>query len=214
MEANNTQEYYVLPLWSSYTLNVKRSKAKNGDENLNENTDSNTNEESVDMEDQVFLEELERLKRQEKEATDASETLRKTFAQSTEDLLLQAGSTRANSTTFVNIATTPLNASSTPTNQDDSQIPALEDIYDHSRDGIFTSALIRDLSHPFYSQFIQTVVGCSREQWEWQETRGLGFSGMAGKCKQLNSVLNVGGDRGSTIMEFTLLVLVVNRDLQ
>nr|GFA11476.1 ribonuclease H-like domain-containing protein [Tanacetum cinerariifolium] len=66
----------------------KRSKAKNGDEKLNENTNSKTNEESVDKEDKAFLKELERLKRQEKEATDAAETLRKTSAQSTEDLLL------------------------------------------------------------------------------------------------------------------------------
>nr|GEY50331.1 hypothetical protein [Tanacetum cinerariifolium] len=50
-----------------------------------------TNEEPVDQEDQVFLEELERLKRHEKEANDAAATLRKTFVQSTEDLLLQAG---------------------------------------------------------------------------------------------------------------------------
>nr|GEY54603.1 hypothetical protein [Tanacetum cinerariifolium] len=88
MEVNHAQEYYVLPLWSSYTSTVKRSKATNGDEKLNENTDLKTNEESVDKEDQAFLEELERLTRQEKEAIDAAETLRKMFAQSTEDLLL------------------------------------------------------------------------------------------------------------------------------
>nr|GEU92697.1 ribonuclease H-like domain-containing protein [Tanacetum cinerariifolium] len=59
------------------------------------------NKEPVAQEDQAFLEELERLKRQEKEANDAAETLRKTFAQSTEDLLLQAGATRANSTNYM-----------------------------------------------------------------------------------------------------------------
>nr|GEY20078.1 hypothetical protein [Tanacetum cinerariifolium] len=80
MEANHAQEYYVLPLWSSYTSTVKSSKAKNGDEKLNEDTDLKTNEELVDQADQAFLEELERLKRQEKKATDAAETLRKTFA--------------------------------------------------------------------------------------------------------------------------------------
>nr|GFA82420.1 ribonuclease H-like domain, reverse transcriptase, RNA-dependent DNA polymerase [Tanacetum cinerariifolium] len=120
------------------------SKAKNGDEKLNEDTDSKTNEESVDQEDQAFLEELERLKRQEKKANDAAKTLRKTFAQNTKDLLLQTGTARANSTNFVNTASTPVNAASIPTNQDNSQIPALEDIYDHSRDGIFTSASYDD----------------------------------------------------------------------
>nr|GFA71896.1 putative ribonuclease H-like domain-containing protein [Tanacetum cinerariifolium] len=83
------------------------------DENLNEDTDSKTNEEPVDQKDQAVLKELERLKRQEKEANDAAETLRKT---------------------------TPLNTASTLTNQDDSQIPSLEDIYKVLRDRIFTSA--------------------------------------------------------------------------
>nr|GEU99457.1 retrovirus-related Pol polyprotein from transposon TNT 1-94 [Tanacetum cinerariifolium] len=81
----------------------------------------------------------------------AAETHRKTFAQSTEDLLLQAGAARASSTnyvntasTLVNAASTPLNTASTSTNQDDSQIPSLEDIYEVSRDGIFTSASYDD----------------------------------------------------------------------
>nr|GEU28706.1 ribonuclease H-like domain, Gag-pre-integrase domain protein [Tanacetum cinerariifolium] len=80
----------------------------------------------------------------EKEANDAAETLSKTFAQSTEDLLLQAGATKASSTKYVNTANTPLNTASISTNQDDSQIHALEDIYDHSRDGIFISASYDD----------------------------------------------------------------------
>nr|GEV47736.1 ribonuclease H-like domain-containing protein [Tanacetum cinerariifolium] len=51
-----------------------------------------------------------------------------------EDLLFHEGAARASSTNLVNTATTPLNAASTPTNQDNSQILALEDIYDHSKD--------------------------------------------------------------------------------
>nr|GEW83442.1 copia protein [Tanacetum cinerariifolium] len=144
LEVDHAQEYYVLPLWSSYTSTVKSSNAKNGDEKLNEDTDSKTNEESKDLQDQAYLEELKRLKRQEKEANDAVKTLRKMFAQSTEDLLLQLRAARASSTNFVNTASTPVNAASTPTNHDDSQIPALEDIYDHSRDRIFTSASYDD----------------------------------------------------------------------
>nr|GEX51171.1 putative ribonuclease H-like domain-containing protein [Tanacetum cinerariifolium] len=91
METEHAQEYYVLPLWSSYTSTIKSTKAKNGDKKLNEDIDSKTSEELVDQADQAFLKELERLKRQEKEATDVAETLRKTFSQSTEDLLLQEG---------------------------------------------------------------------------------------------------------------------------
>nr|GEU96612.1 putative ribonuclease H-like domain-containing protein [Tanacetum cinerariifolium] len=69
------------------------------------------------------VEELEKLKRQETEADDAAETLRKKFAQSTEDLLLQVGATRASDTNY---------------------IPSLEDIYEVSSDGIFTSASYDD----------------------------------------------------------------------
>ncbi|GJS84959.1 putative ribonuclease H-like domain-containing protein [Tanacetum coccineum] len=81
MEAEPAQEYFVLPLWSSYTSTVKSSEAKNGDEKPNEDTGPKTNEEPKDQEDQAFLEELESLKRQEKEANDAAEAFRKEFAQ-------------------------------------------------------------------------------------------------------------------------------------
>nr|GEV49078.1 ribonuclease H-like domain-containing protein [Tanacetum cinerariifolium] len=134
MEAERVQEYFVLPLWSSYTSTVKSSEAKNGDEKL---------------------------------IGDTAKTLRKTFAKSTEDLLLQAGAARANSTNNVNTNSTPVNTASTPVNsaslsrnviaarpsypdlstyvnQDDSQIPSLEDIYEVPNDGIFTSASYDD----------------------------------------------------------------------
>nr|GEW64124.1 probable UDP-N-acetylglucosamine--peptide N-acetylglucosaminyltransferase SPINDLY [Tanacetum cinerariifolium] len=77
MEAKHAQEHFVLPLWSSYNSTVKSSEAKNGRKKLNEDTSLKTIKEPVDQEDQAFLEELERLKRKEKEANDAVETLRK-----------------------------------------------------------------------------------------------------------------------------------------
>ncbi|GJX70726.1 hypothetical protein Tco_0307897 [Tanacetum coccineum] len=63
---------------------VKSSEAKNEGENPNK-----TNEKPIDQEDQVVLEELERIKSQEKETNDAAEALRKEFAQDTKDLLLK-----------------------------------------------------------------------------------------------------------------------------
>ncbi|GKE45550.1 hypothetical protein Tco_1472834, partial [Tanacetum coccineum] len=68
MEAKPAQEYFVLPLWSSYTSTVKSLEAKNGDEKPNGDTGPKINEEPKDQEDQAFLEELEKLKRQKKEA--------------------------------------------------------------------------------------------------------------------------------------------------
>ncbi|GJV20453.1 ribonuclease H-like domain-containing protein [Tanacetum coccineum] len=87
-EDEYAQDYFVLPIWSSYSSTVKRSIAKDAGEAPNKHPDLKTGEKPVDKEDQVFLDELERLKRQEKEANDAAEALRKEFAQETENLLI------------------------------------------------------------------------------------------------------------------------------
>ncbi|GJW53773.1 putative ribonuclease H-like domain-containing protein [Tanacetum coccineum] len=150
MEVEPVQEYFVLPLWSFYTSTIKSSEAKNGGEKPNGDIGSKTNEEPVDQAHQVFLEELERLKIQEKEANDAAETLRKEFAQDTKDLLLQARAARASSTNYVNTASTPVNTASPSgnvnqdANQEDYQIHGLEDIYEVPCEGIFTSASYDD----------------------------------------------------------------------
>nr|GFB29331.1 hypothetical protein [Tanacetum cinerariifolium] len=142
MEAEHVPEYFVLPLWSSYTSTVKCSITKNEDEKLNEVTGFKTNKEVVDQEDQAFLEELKKLKRQEKEANDAATTLRKTFSQNTKDLLLQEGAARASSTNYVNTVNTPVNTASTlvKTASLSRNIPSLEDIYAVLNYMIFTSA--------------------------------------------------------------------------
>ncbi|GJU09344.1 putative ribonuclease H-like domain-containing protein [Tanacetum coccineum] len=166
MEAESAQDYFVLPIWSSYTSTVKSSEAKNEGEKPNK-----TNEKPVDQEDQAFLEELERLKSQEKEANDAAEALRKEFAQDTEDLLLQAGAARASSTNTVNTASTPVSTASpsgglsytdlTNSDQDDSQIPALEDSYDNPNDGIFTNASYDDEGAVADFTNLETIVNVS-----------------------------------------------------
>ncbi|GJY65172.1 hypothetical protein Tco_0466632 [Tanacetum coccineum] len=75
-----------------------------------------------------------------------TEALRKEFAQETEDLLLQEGAAKASSTNIVNTASTPVSTASpygglsftdlTNPDPDDSEIPALEDIYNNPTDGI------------------------------------------------------------------------------
>ncbi|GJW72271.1 putative ribonuclease H-like domain-containing protein [Tanacetum coccineum] len=150
IEAEYAQNYFVLPIWSSYTSTVKSSKANNAGEEPTKHPDF----QQVDKEDQVFLDELERLKRQEQDANDAAEALRKGFAQETEDLLLQAGAAKASSTNLVNTSSTPVSTASpygelsftdlTNTNQDDSEIPVLEEIYDNPTNGIFTNSSYDD----------------------------------------------------------------------
>ncbi|GJR49016.1 putative ribonuclease H-like domain-containing protein [Tanacetum coccineum] len=71
-----------------------------------------------------------------------------------QDLLLQAGAAKASSTNIVNTASTPVSTASpygglsftdlTNTDQDDSEIPALEEIYDNPTDGIFTNSSYDD----------------------------------------------------------------------
>ncbi|GJT44231.1 putative ribonuclease H-like domain-containing protein [Tanacetum coccineum] len=147
-EAESAQDYFVLPIWSSYSSTVKRTTANDAGEAPNKHPDLKTDEKPVDKEDQVFLDELERLKRQEHDANDAAEALRKKFAQETEDLLLQAGAAK-----IVNTASTPVSTSTaspygglsfTDPDQDDSEIPALEEIYDNPTDGIFTNSSYND----------------------------------------------------------------------
>ncbi|GJR79959.1 hypothetical protein Tco_0150744 [Tanacetum coccineum] len=85
-------------IFGSYTSIVESSKAKNVGKEPNKNPDLKFQLEPSNKSEQVFLDELERLKRQEKDANDAAEALRKEFAQDTEDLLLQAGAAKASST--------------------------------------------------------------------------------------------------------------------
>ncbi|GJV39959.1 putative ribonuclease H-like domain-containing protein [Tanacetum coccineum] len=170
-EDESAQDYFVLPIWSSYSSTVKRSTTKDAGEAPNKHPDLKTDEKPVDKEDQVFLDELERLKRQEQDANDAAEALRKEFAQETEDLLLQAGAAKTSSTNIVNTASTPVStvspydglSFSDPTNpdQDDSEIPALEDIYKNPTDGIFTNSSYDDEGAVADFTNLETVVNVS-----------------------------------------------------
>ncbi|GJV42194.1 putative ribonuclease H-like domain-containing protein [Tanacetum coccineum] len=104
-------------------FNSQEVKTKDAGEAPNKHLDLKTDEKPVDKEDQVFLDELERLKRQKKDVNDAAEALKKEFAQETEELLLQAGAANTSN---------------------DLEIPVLEDIYKNPTDGIFTNSSYDD----------------------------------------------------------------------
>ncbi|GJW17054.1 putative ribonuclease H-like domain-containing protein [Tanacetum coccineum] len=170
-EDESAQDCLVLPIWSSYSSTITPDfKADEKREGPRE-------------EEQVFLDELERLKRQEKEANEEAEALRKEYAQDTENLVIQAGATKASSTNIFSTVSTPAKASSTnlvntvsipvstdeglslsdPTNpeQDDSEIPPLEDIYQNSTDGIFTNSSYDDEGAVADFTNLETVVNVS-----------------------------------------------------
>ncbi|GJY45097.1 putative ribonuclease H-like domain-containing protein [Tanacetum coccineum] len=146
---------------------VKSTKAKNTGEEPNKHPDLKP----VDKEDKVFLDKLKRLKRQEQDAYDAGEALRKEFAQETEDLLLQEGVAKASSTNIVNTTSIPVCTASpygglsftdlTNTDQDDSEIPALEEIYNNLTDGIFTNASYDDEGAVADFTNLETIVNVS-----------------------------------------------------
>ncbi|GKB02550.1 putative ribonuclease H-like domain-containing protein [Tanacetum coccineum] len=144
-EDESTQDCFVLPIWPSYssTITPELKTAEKRDVPREE--------------EQVFMDELERLKRQEKEANEEAEALRKKFEQETENLVIQAGAAKTSSTNIFSTVSPPAKASSTnlvntvsmpvstaipneglslvePTNpeEDDSEIPPLEDIYQNS----------------------------------------------------------------------------------
>ncbi|GKA96955.1 putative ribonuclease H-like domain-containing protein, partial [Tanacetum coccineum] len=148
-EDEYAQDCFVLPIWSSYSSTITpdlKTYAKR---------------EGSREEEQVFLDELKRLKRQEKDANKAAEALKKEFAQETENLVIQAGVAKASSTNIFSTVSTPakarstnlVNTVSTPFStasphdglslsglinpeQDDSEIPPLEDIYQNSTDSL------------------------------------------------------------------------------
>ncbi|GJS16190.1 putative ribonuclease H-like domain-containing protein [Tanacetum coccineum] len=173
-EDESAQDCFVLPIWSSYSSTIT--------------PDLKTNEkrEGPREEEQVFLDELERLKRQEKEANEEVEALRKEYAQETKNLVIQAGAAKASSTNIFSTVSTPAKASSTnlvntvsiPVStaspheglslsdlinpeQDDSEIPPLEDIYQNSTDGIFTNSSYDDEGAVADFTNLETVVNVS-----------------------------------------------------
>nr|GEV49279.1 hypothetical protein [Tanacetum cinerariifolium] len=148
----------------------------NADDKPKDDTDSNTFKEPVNKDDQGYKDELDKIMSQEKEAINASNALRKEFEQGCMD---QRGVTKAGSTNSFNTVSNPVNAASTsrtfsaggpssphhdafiPANtllhvdQDDFQIPDLEDTAELQSTGIFNSAYDDDLDK--FDSLVQSV---------------------------------------------------------
>ncbi|GKA83571.1 putative ribonuclease H-like domain-containing protein [Tanacetum coccineum] len=92
-------------------------------------------------EEQIFLDDLARLQRQEKEANEEAEALRKNLEQETENSVTQAGVAKSS--------------------KDDSEIPPLEDIHEDATDGIFTHSSYDDEGAVADFTNLETVVNVS-----------------------------------------------------
>ncbi|GJW94796.1 ribonuclease H-like domain-containing protein [Tanacetum coccineum] len=169
-EDESAQDCFVLPIWPSYSSTITPALT------------TDDKREGPREEEQVFMDDLERLKRQEKEANEEAEVLRKKF----EHLVIKEGAAKPSSTNIFSTVSTPAKASSTnllntvsipvstaspheglsladPTHseEDDSEIPPLEDIYQNSTDGIFTTSSYDDEGAVADFTNLETVVNVS-----------------------------------------------------
>nr|GEU75004.1 hypothetical protein [Tanacetum cinerariifolium] len=136
-EINLHEEHFVLPIWFAYSTIVKSSGDK-----IETTIDFKTCEKPVSQVEQIFLEELEKLKRQEKEANDAAR----------KETTHENQNAHTNSTNILNTVSTPLivagpsrafNAGEL-SYPDDPLMPHLEDIYVSPSEGIFTDSSYDD----------------------------------------------------------------------
>ncbi|GKD11295.1 hypothetical protein Tco_1190980, partial [Tanacetum coccineum] len=96
-EDDSAQDYFVLPIWPSYSST---------------NTPAVTTDDKragPREEEQFFMDDIERLKKQEKEAYEEAKALRKKF----ETLVIKEGVAKPSSTNFFSTVSTPAKASST-----------------------------------------------------------------------------------------------------
>ncbi|GKE84236.1 putative ribonuclease H-like domain-containing protein, partial [Tanacetum coccineum] len=102
-EDESAQDCFELPIWHSYSsTNLFASKTDNKRGGPRE-------------EEQVFLDDFARLQRQEKEAKEEAEALRKNLEQETENMVTQAGAAKSSSTNIFSTVSTTAKASGDPT---------------------------------------------------------------------------------------------------
>nr|GFA90519.1 putative ribonuclease H-like domain-containing protein [Tanacetum cinerariifolium] len=141
-------EHFVLPIWFGYSTNVKNSEDK-----IQKTTDCKPSKKPVSPDEQIFQEELEKLKRQEKEANDA---VRKKATHETQDV-------NTNITNLLNAVSAPVSAvgpsralndveSSYP---NDPLMPHLQGIYVSPSAGIFTNSSFDDEEPKKISQALE-----------------------------------------------------------
>nr|GEZ60412.1 retrovirus-related Pol polyprotein from transposon TNT 1-94 [Tanacetum cinerariifolium] len=129
------QHYILMPLWSFISSTYKSSDDKAEDDKPKDDTGSKTVVEPVNQEDQAYRDALDRLMSQEKEASDAADSLSKEFEKGP-----ACGPSYPHLDAFIP------NETLLHVDQDDSQIPNLKDTAELRSTGIFTSAYDDELN--------------------------------------------------------------------
>ncbi|GJS07531.1 ribonuclease H-like domain-containing protein [Tanacetum coccineum] len=176
-EDESAQDCFEVPFWHSYSsTNTSSSK-------------SDKKRGSPREEEQVFLDDLARLQRQEKEANEEAKALTKNLEQENENLVTQAEAAKtsgtniistvsttakASGTNFVNTVSIPVGTASsqieglslsntTNSQEDDYEIPPLEDIHEDATHGIFTHSSYDDEGDPTSAVQTRSKVNKSSE---------------------------------------------------
>ncbi|GKA77762.1 ribonuclease H-like domain-containing protein, partial [Tanacetum coccineum] len=144
-EDESVQDCFELPIWHSYSSPASKSDDKR---------------EAPREEEQVFLDDLARLQRQEKEANEEAEALRKDLEQDSKNLVTQAEAA------YIPVSTASPNeglslSEATNSQEDDTEIPQNEDIYQDTTDGIFTNSSYDDEGAAADFTNLETVVNVS-----------------------------------------------------
>nr|GEZ89132.1 retrovirus-related Pol polyprotein from transposon TNT 1-94 [Tanacetum cinerariifolium] len=137
------------PIWSAYSTTVKSSGYK-----IKKTTDFKTCKKPVSQVEQIFLEELEKLKRQEKEANVAAR----------KETTHENQNAHTNNTNILNTISIPLSTAghsralndSKSSYLDDPFMLHLEDIYASPSEGIFTDSTYDDEDLPFKKKAVRT----------------------------------------------------------
>nr|GEW81102.1 hypothetical protein [Tanacetum cinerariifolium] len=130
-------EHFILPIWSAYLTTVKSSRDK-----IPKTYNFKKYEKPASQVEQIFQEELEKLKRQEKEANDATR----------KEATHENQNANTNSTNLLNAVSTPISTVGPsralndvePSYPDDPLMPHLEDIFASPSEGIFTDSSFDD----------------------------------------------------------------------
>nr|GEY03003.1 putative ribonuclease H-like domain-containing protein [Tanacetum cinerariifolium] len=147
-EINLHEEHFVLPIWSAYSTTVKSSRDK-----IEKTTNFKTCKKPVQAE-KIFLEELKKLKRQEKEANVIAR----------KETTHENQNAHTGSTNLLNTISTPISTAGPsrafndgkPLYPDYPLMPHLKDIYASPSEGIFTDSSYDDEDLPFGKKAIGT----------------------------------------------------------
>nr|GEW20555.1 putative ribonuclease H-like domain-containing protein [Tanacetum cinerariifolium] len=141
----NSMNYEPVSVENQANKSTDPKEANNSEDKIDKTTDFKTCAKPVSQVEQIFLEELEKLKRQEKKANDGAESLGKEATHDTQNA-------NTNSINLLNAVSAPVSVvglsrafnDGEPLYPDDPSMPHLEDIYASPNKGVFPNVFYDD----------------------------------------------------------------------